>query len=184
MGFFDGLISTAATVAAPVANFFSQKETNRTNVDIANNQMKFQQAMDNTKHQREVADLKAAGLNPILSAGNASSAPSGASTTLQAPQINMPDLMAYGISLKQLEQKDAEINNQTALTTAQIANTISDTDLKKAQKILAQKGLIRANLEGEASQVLSDIIKAVKKSVRQQPQPGKMYPENLTPPMP
>jgi len=56
--------------------------------------------------------------------------------------------------------------------------------IKKAQKILAQKGLIRATLEGEASQILSDMIKAVKKSVRQQPQPGKMYPKNLTPPMP
>ena len=184
MGFFDGLISTAASIAAPVANFFSQQETNRTNVDMANNQMKFQQSMDNSKHQREVQDLKAAGLNPILSAGGSPGTPSGASATLQAPQIQMPDLMAYGISLKKLEQKDQELAIQKANSAAQIANTVSDTDLKKAQKILAQKGLIRATLEGEASQILSDMIKAVKKSVRQQPQPGKMDPKNLTPPMP
>ena len=102
---FGAITAALGGLAASVGNYFSQQETNRTNVDMANNQMKFQQSMDNSKHQREVQDLKAAGLNPILSAGGSPGVPSGASATLQAPQIQMPDLMAYGISLKKLEQK-------------------------------------------------------------------------------
>ena len=180
---FGAITAALGGLAASVGNYFSQQETNRTNVDIANNQMRFQQAMDNSKHQREVQDLKAAGLNPILSAGGSPGTPSGASVTLQAPKIELPDLMAYGVSLKQLEQKDKELQNQTALTTAQIANTTSDSKLKEAQRILAQKGLIRANFEGRVSGLMNKIYDAIEKSVREQQQPGKMYPENSTPRM-
>lgn len=147
-------------------NIRMQDDTNKMNREIANDQMRFQERMSNTAHQREVEDLKAAGLNPTLSAGgNGSSTPSGSAATMQAPQISMPDYMAYGISLKQLEQTDQKLALEKQNSAADIAKTLSDTDLNRMKKILYQKGMIRAELEGEGSDVLRNIIKWMKKSV-------------------
>lgn len=66
-----------------LSGMIGQDQANAANVDMAREQMAFQERMSNTAHQREVQDLKAAGLNPILSANAGSSTPSGAQATVQ-----------------------------------------------------------------------------------------------------
>lgn len=82
--FLIGLIfSGVMTAGSGIANGITTAQANEANTAEAQKNRDFQERMANTAHQREAADLAAAGMNPWLTAtGNGAASPSGSTANV------------------------------------------------------------------------------------------------------
>lgn len=151
--------SVAGSVAGPVLSYIGQKETNRSNETMAKDQMRFQSDMSNTAHQRQVADLKKAGLNPLLSATGGASTPSGAMAVHENALGKGVATAMEGTRLVQdVKKQSAEIKNLDAtndLTKAQTAKT-------KTEERVLRKGIPQSDLLNEGADILRPALRKIR----------------------
>jgi len=117
MSILSKIVDWVPSVIGAASSYYGQSSANEMNRDIARDQMAFQERMSNTSWQRAVADMRAAGINPMLavSQGGAST-PAGSITRVESPT------------------KDAISALNLRTLSEQIKNIREDTQLKRVQQ--------------------------------------------------
>lgn len=141
------------SVIGGVMGAVGQNQQNQANIGLQNASENWMEHMSDTSHQREVSDLKAAGLNPILSANGGASTPS-------APPVSVGSPVGAGLA-----------GMESGLSSAiQLAKGMKDIDVADSQKKLNEANATvatkNAGIKSAESDVMTD-VDTLYKGIRQ-----------------
>lgn len=130
-GFASGLVGALGSMAG--SGMFSGKNTSRSyndmlyDVNMTNAQWRHDEYMANSAHQREVNDLRSAGLNPVLSATGGNGAPATSSSVIQSNSASA------GVSARQ-QARNQQIQAGLQVFADMIQAQLKDKELNIASK--------------------------------------------------
>lgn len=110
-------------------------DANAQNIASARAQEAFQERMSSTSHQREIEDLKKAGLNPLLSVNSGASTPSGSMASVSALPSELRNISANVSSARddmRLRSEVKESNSRQELNRQMAATQVAQGNLLHA----------------------------------------------------
>jgi len=143
------ILAGIAEVGGGIYSAWSMKREAQKNRD-------FQERMSSTAHQRAVADMRAAGINPMMAAGSAASSPSG--SVGQVPDFAEVGSKAVGTALavKQMQANVDLTRSQASYIRAQQADLQTQGASGRYELIRSQADI--ASLDARQRTVLFDTV--------------------------
>lgn len=147
-GFLSSLLGSVGDIFGGVLGYKGQRDANEKNLQIAREQMAFQERMSGSAYQRAVADLQAANLNPMLAYSQG-----GASTPVgSAPKMEN----ALGAGVAGASQAAQALSAMQSVQQSQAQTELLRSQRDKTQAETVSNNLHSAKLAAEVDKMRAE----------------------------
>jgi len=159
----DWLTAPIASAASGIAGFLGQQETNAQNRQLAAENTAFQERMSNTAYQRQVKDLEASGLNPMLAyvKGGGASTPSGTVMPMQ-------NAVSAGLSSAESSARSSLTTKQVPKVAAETEKIGADTVVSRAQRFLVEAQTFLAGVTADEKRANLNVLEVRAKQITEE----------------